>query len=177
MRRQRIISTSPEGLTWLAILEGGYRLDAYRDGAGVWTISAGVTYYSPGVRVKKGDRLTNVAAAELLFKERLKEYEAVVDAHTRDDISQTEFDALTSFCYNIGATEFRTCTAVRRFNDRSISLQSVGEAVGWYNKIRNPTTGKLVFSEGVMERRRCEVYCLRFGLYKVQRQPKPEPPA
>jgi len=175
MRRERVITMSPQGLTWLALLEGGYRLDAYKDQAGVWTISAGCTYYSLGVRVKKGDRLKDVEAAELLFRQRLAEFEGYVDAATRDDLTPTEFDALVSFCFNIGPGEFRTCTAVKRFNQRT-SSRSVAEAMGWYHNITNPATGKLVFNEGVMERRRCEAYLLMYGIYKTQRQPKPEPP-
>lgn len=176
MRRIRIIHVSPKGATWLALLEGGYKLKAYQDDAGVWTISAGCTYYSHGARVKKGDVLDSPAAAELLFRERLLEYEAEVDARTRDDITQTEFDCLTSFCFNAGAPNFRTSTALRRFNDKSVSLASVAEAMCWFNKITDPTTGKLVYSEGLMERRRCESYLLMYGLYRVQKQPKPEPP-
>lgn len=179
MRRERIISTSPRGLTWLGILEGGFHLTAYHgkhDPPHVWTISAGITFYSPGVRVKKGDKLASMEAAEMLFRERLKEYEATVDAYTRDDITATEFDSLVSFCFNIGAPAFRTSTAVKRFNDRSISLASVGEAMGWFRNAYNPATGKSEYNEGVMERRRCEVYLLRFGLYRVQKEQKPEPP-
>lgn len=176
MKRTRITHVSPSGLVWLALLEGGFKLKAYQDGAGVWTISAGCTFYEHGVRVKKGDTLASVEAAQQLFRERLLEYEAVVDASTRDDITQTEFDSLASFCYNIGAGQFRTCTAVRRFNDVSASSKSVAEAMGWYRNITDPTTGKLKYDEGVMERRRCEAYLLMYGIYKTQRQPKPEPP-
>jgi hypothetical protein len=87
MRRERIITMSPEGLRWLSLLEGGHYLNAYQDTAGVWTISAGVTYYSHGVRVKKGDKLKGIEESEMLFRERLLEYEATVDAYTRDDIN------------------------------------------------------------------------------------------
>jgi lysozyme len=177
MRRERIITMSPEGLTWLALLEGGHRLNAYLDTAGVWTISAGVTYYSHGVRVKKGDKLKGIEESEMLFRERLLEYEATVDAHTRDDITQHEFNSLTSFCYNVGAPAFKSSTAVKRFNDRGVSSRAVGQAMGWFNKERNPVSGNLQVSPGLEERRRCEVYCLLYGLYRVQKQPKPEPPA
>ena|SRR3990167_4950329 len=175
MRRGRIINPSPEGLTWLALLEGGFRLKAYQDGAGKWTISAGCTFYSQGVRVRRGDRLKDVAAAEALFRERLIEYASNVDAHTRDNINQYEFDALLSFCYNIGVGAFRASTAVRRFNDKKVSRSSVAEAMGWFHNITDPVSGQLVYDEGLMERRRCEAYLLMYGLYRTQRQPKPEP--
>jgi lysozyme len=176
MRRERIISVSPEGLTWISLLEGGHRLNAYQDTAGVWTISAGVTYYSHGVRVKKGDKLKGIEESEMLFRERLHEFEATVDAYTRDDITQVEMDAAVSLCYNIGPQAFKTSTMVKRFNDRSMSKQAVAQAWGWFNKERNPVSGNLQVSEGLNERRRCEVYCYLYGLYRVQRQPKPEPP-
>jgi lysozyme len=175
MRRERIITMSPEGATWLALLEGGLRLNAYLDTAGVWTISAGVTFYSHGVRVKKGDKLKGVEEAEMLFRERLHEFEAYVDAYTRDDITQKEFDAMTSFVYNIGPGEFKTCTAVRRFNDRQMSAAAVAQAMGWYNKERNPVSGNLQVSPGLVERRRCEAFLLLYGIYKIQKQPKIPP--
>lgn len=175
MRRERITRVSPEGIVWLALLEGGMRLDAYQDGAGVWTISAGVTFYGDGTRVKKGDKLKSVQAAEDLFRARLSEFEGYVDAYTRDDITQTVFDGMASACFNIGVAAFRTSTFLKRFNDRSISMQSVVEALGWFNKKMNPTNGKLEVDAGLSERRRCEAYLLLFGLYRTQGQPK-EPP-
>lgn len=179
MRRERIISTSPRGLTWLGILEGGFHLTAYHgkhDPPHVWTISAGITFYSPGVRVKKGDKLASMEAAEMLFRERLKEYEATVDAYTRDDITATEFDSAVSLCFNIGAANFGTSTFVRRFNDRSVSKQSAAEAMCWFNKATNPVTGESEVNNGLVERRKCEAYLFLYGLYRVQGQSRPEPP-
>jgi lysozyme len=165
---------SPQGLTWLALLEGGHRLDAYLDNAGVWTIGAGITFYRHGIRVKKGDRLRDKEAAEALFRERLREYEAEVDARTHDDINQASFDALTSFCFNAGPSAFRSSTAVKRFNDPKCSPDSVATALLWWNKSMNPASGKLEVNAGLTERRRCEAYLLLYGLYRTQKQPKPE---
>lgn len=167
----RVTSVSVPGQTWLAILEGGHRLRAYRDQGKVWTIGAGIVAYPfSKIRVKKGDVLESVEVAQTLFRAKLHEYEVEVDARTRDDITQTEFDALTSFCYNIGVSEFRTCTALKRFNDRSVSPQKVAEAMGWYRNIT--VEGVLQVDPGLVERRKCEAYLLMFGLYRTQGEKK-----
>jgi lysozyme len=111
---------SSEGREWLSGLEGGYRLEAYACPAGVPTISAGVTRYHAGKngRVKLGDKLASFDEARALFARVLKVYEAAVDALTRDDLFQHEFDALTSFAYNVGPKALETSTLVRQVNGR-----------------------------------------------------------
>lgn len=167
MKTTRILCLDQAGTVWLGLLEGGFRLKAYQDGAGVWTISAGVTHYERGLRVKKGDVLENAEIAHMLFQKTLLEYEAAVDDFTRDDITQTEFNAHLSACFNIGVPAYKTSTFVKRFNQR-LPLLEVAQALGWFDKIRNPTTGELEKSAGLAKRRACEAYLLMYGQYRVQ---------
>lgn len=165
---KRITTVSPMGLRWLGMLEGGHHLTAYndrKDGKGTWTISAGVTFYGPGDRVKKGDTLPDLAASEALFRTRLAEFEGYVDASTRDDIEQHVFDAFVACAYTIGPHELRNSTFIRRFNQR-MSLVSVCEALAWF---RNQTVdGKKVLNPGLVERRACEAYLILNKLYRIQ---------
>lgn len=162
---KRITTVSPKGIRWIAMLEGGYKLKAYQDTNDTWTISAGVTFYSRGIRVRKGDVLESGEVAEKLFRERLAEFEGYVDSYTRDDITQLEFDALVDACFNIGHEAFRTSTFRRRFNQKA-SMDSVCEALSWF---RNETIdGKLKLSPGLVKRRACEIYLLKNGLYRLQ---------
>ena len=82
-------------------------LNAYQDTGGVWTIGIGTTIYFGGKKVKKGDVITPEKAYQLLQYD-LKHATIEVDAWTRDDISQNQFDALVSFSYNCGTVAYRT---------------------------------------------------------------------
>lgn len=143
---------SAEGVEWLAELEGGYRLEAYLCPAGVWTISAGVTMYQPKRRVKQGDKLASVDEAKSLFARTLKTYEHAVDALTRDDLKPHEFDALTSFVYNVGPQAAANSTLFRLVN-----LAASGEAVEAQFKRWIYSNGEAL--RGLVLRRRAEAAC------------------
>src|SRR3569833_1343274 len=86
----------------LQLIEGqeGCRLKAYLDIAGVPTIGWGSTVYADGRRVKMGDTLPSVDAANQLFLTTLKDYENEVNRMVKVPISQNQFDALLSWDYN-----------------------------------------------------------------------------
>lgn len=86
---------SQNGIDFLKGLEG-LVLVAYQCSAGIWTIGYGHTY-----NVKKGDVITEEIAEQFL-KEDLKEFEKVVNKLVTTRISQKQFDALVSFCFNVG---------------------------------------------------------------------------
>lgn len=73
----------------------GYRAEAYRDSAGVWTIGYGHTH---GVR--PGQRITR-AQAESLLRGDVLEAERYVNSLGLK-LTQGKFDALTDFAYNVG---------------------------------------------------------------------------
>lgn len=80
----------------------GCRLEAYRCPAGVWTIGYGHT-----AGVKEGDTLPSEEYAKKLLKEDLAKYAAKVNNCVKKGLisftlTQNQFDALTSFCYNCG---------------------------------------------------------------------------
>ena len=88
--------TSKNGIALIKSFEG-VRLQAYQCAAGVWTIGYGHTG-----GVKKGQTIT-LDEAEALLVNDLKRYEAKVNAYyDKYKWNQNEFDALVSFCYNIG---------------------------------------------------------------------------
>lgn len=51
-----------------------------------------------------------------LLQHDLRTYEQAVRDNVRVQLSQGEFDALTSFCYNVGPGAFRNSTLLRRLN-------------------------------------------------------------
>lgn len=74
----------------------GLRLRAYHDGGTKWTIGWG---HIKGVR--PGDVCT-LWQAEQWFEEEVKEYEFYVNLLVKVPLTQNQFDALVSFCYNLG---------------------------------------------------------------------------
>jgi len=123
---------SRRGRLWLVELEGGHRLAAYRDIAGVWTIGAGLTRYSSGVRVKEGDHFASVGQAQRAFDDYLLRFELDVDAMTRDDLLQHEFDALVSFCWNLGPDNLRRSTLLRRVNEKAPAPAIADQFAAWH---------------------------------------------
>jgi lysozyme len=67
------------------------------------------------------------ARATDIFLNVIKHYERSVDSFCRDDINQNQFDALVSFCYNLGAGSLKKSTLLKKVNadpnDESIKLE------------------------------------------------------
>lgn len=102
--------TSQKGIDLIKKFEG-CRLNSYRCPAGVWTIGYGHTK-----GVKEGGKITQ-AQAEDFLKEDLKIYERAVEGCVKVPLSQNQFDALVSFCYNCGGEALRTSTLLRLLNE------------------------------------------------------------
>ena len=71
-------------------------------------------------RVQQGDEFPDNSTALRAFYLRLAQDEAAVDAVTRDDITQAEFDAFCAARYNIGPA-FDRATFLKLFNERARS--------------------------------------------------------
>lgn len=106
-----------EGMNFLA-KEEGLRLKPYRDSVGIPTIGIGMTYYpETGKRVTMADPPLTKEQAISMFSRIVKPYETAVWSVTRDDITQNQFSALCSLCYNIGVGAFKKSTVVKRVNN------------------------------------------------------------
>lgn len=119
-------AVSDNGVELIARYEG-CRLEAYLCPAGVWTIGYGHT-----AGVEKGQTLPSKDAAKALLKEDLKKYggyvnECVKKGLIKFPLTQNQFDALTSFCYNCGNGSLR-----KLVTDRSAG--EIAEKMLLYNK-------------------------------------------
>ena len=105
----------------------GLRLTSYLCSAGVPTIGYGATYYADGSKVKLGQTITRDQANQLL-KDHLKEFEgSVIGLLNTTKVNQNQFDALVSFCFNLGAGNLAKSQLLRIVkanpNDPKIALE------------------------------------------------------
>lgn len=120
------MSVSEGGVDLVAKYEG-CRLEAYKCPAGVWTIGYGHT-----AGVSPGDSLPTQEAAKELLKEDLKQYGGYVNDCIKKglitfSLTQNQFDALTSFCYNCGKGNLQKLVSGR-------DAATVAEKILLYNK-------------------------------------------
>ena len=128
----------------LAILKDfeGCRLEAYPDVVGVWTIGYGFT-----AGVQKGDTMTQAQCDERLSRE-IRAYEIAVWNATGGDVTQSEFDALVSFAWNVGIAGMKKSSVIKAHvrGDK----QAAARAFGLWSK----AGGKVV--KGLARRRAAE---------------------
>ncbi|UJM42939.1 lysozyme [Bartonella henselae] len=105
---------SPEGLALIKQWEG-LRLNAYKDAIGVWTIGYGHTNNAGKPFVHKGMAITEKQTEELLCQD-LKQFENTVEQAVQVSLTDEQFAALVSFCYNVGTTAFCNSTLLRKLN-------------------------------------------------------------
>jgi GH24 family phage-related lysozyme (muramidase) len=93
----------------------GCRLTAYQDSVGVWTIGYGWTQPVDGKPIRAGMTIKQ-ETAERLLKTGLVSYENDVARLVKVGLSQSQFDALVSFTYNLGARSLSTSTLLQKLN-------------------------------------------------------------
>lgn len=108
--------------------EEGVRLVAYKDQVGIPTIGVGFTYYpKKGKKVQMGDKIIAVEC-DIIFNEIVKLYEEAVNRSIKVVLTQNQFNALVSLCFNIGAAAFAGSTLVKKINLKS----PIGEIEKWF---------------------------------------------
>lgn len=96
------------------------RLKAYYDTGSVPTIGWGTTVYPNGKKVRIGDVCTLEQANEYLEND-VKYAVSAVDELVKVDISQSMFDALVSFAYNVGIGNLKSSTLLRCINQKQFA--------------------------------------------------------
>jgi len=104
------VKISEKGLSLIKSFEG-LRCAAYFDSVGVLTIGYGHTS-----GVKAGDRCLPEEADAWLVED-CAEAEACVNGAVTVPLTQSEFDALVSFVFNLGCGNFRKSTLLRHLNE------------------------------------------------------------
>jgi lysozyme len=146
---RRIISAAGLGLIkqYEQGPNGGPALVAYRDVAGVWTIGWGHTG-----GVYKGDTIT-ATEADYLLAQDLAPVESAVSARTDPTMTtDSQFAAMVSFTFNIGAAGFLGSSVRRYHNERDYA--DAARAFLLWDKAQ--VDGRLVTVAGLLERRNAE---------------------
>lgn len=131
----------------------GLRLDAYAATAdektrGIYTIGYGSTYWPDGRKVKATDKLKDEKEAVELLRATVQKYADTVDSVVKVHLTQNQFDALVSLCYNIGQAAFEKSTLVRKLN--ATDIKPVADQILVWNK----QSGKVL--QGLVNRRKAE---------------------
>lgn len=111
----KITKTGDAGINLIKISEG-FRSSPYKCPAGIPTIGYGATFYTNGNKVTMKDKSISEEEAVLLLKHMLISFEKYVDSYCVDDITQNQFDALVSFCYNVGPANLKSSTLLKKIN-------------------------------------------------------------
>jgi len=110
------VKISKAGIELIKEFEG-FSAKPYLDVALVPTIGYGTTHYTGGQKVTLNDApLDELSATYLLAKQVDEMYGHAVDAYTTQPTTQNQFDALTSFAYNLGAGALRGSTLLKKHN-------------------------------------------------------------
>lgn len=78
----------------------------------------------------------------------------IVNQLVRVPLNQNQFDALTSFVFNVGALNFRKSTLLLLLNSGKYEAAS-NEFLKW-TKAKDPKTGQYVELKGLVKRRKKE---------------------
>jgi lysozyme len=135
-------------------------LTAYQDSGGVWTIGYGATTYENGTKVKKGDTITEAKAVQLLSY-HVGIAAGSVNRLVTSTLNQGQFDALTSFVYNVGSGNFQKSNLLKVVNTDPNNYDAVEKAfLAWISVTVN---GQLKPVQGLINRRNEEIEMYRSG--------------
>lgn len=120
--------TSQVGIDLIRHFEG-VSLTPYLCPAGVLTIGYGHT----GPDVTPDSRIQE-SHAEVLLKQDLKKFETAILKLVEIPLNQNQFDALVSFCFNIGSGAFASSTLLKRLNAGENANNVIKEELPRWNK-------------------------------------------
>lgn len=107
-------SPSEDALNLIKQFEG-LRLTSYQDSVGVWTIGYGTTSIN-GVPVSQGQTITEAEANEYLLSHLKSQVSPAINSKAKAPITQSMYDALCCFTYNLGSGNLSKSTLLKELN-------------------------------------------------------------
>jgi lysozyme len=136
------VRTSENGIEFIKDKEG-FSSTTYRDSVNVLTLGYGFTDgVQEGQTISEDD-------ADVKLRALLIHYENAVEHYITQPMTQNEFDAMVSLCYNIGVENFGKSSVVRFFNAGAKRKAADAFLLWCKGKIR----GELVVLPGLKNRR------------------------
>jgi lysozyme len=135
-----LMKISQKGIDLIKKFEG-CKLYAYRDSVGIATIGYG---HIKGV--KMGMSITQ-QQAETFLKDDIKPVETSLNG-MGINYTQGQFDALTSWIFNLGQGNFKSSTMYKYIVARKSDLEITDQMVKWHNAGGKPLIG--------LKKRRCD---------------------
>jgi len=124
------VKASIDAIQIIAYYEG-FSSTPYLCPAGVPTIGYGTTVYPENVVVTMNDDpITKREGALYLLEDVNIEYAPSVDELVTSDINQSQFDAMTSFTYNVGVGAFSESTLLK-YNNTEEWQMAADEFLKW----------------------------------------------
>jgi lysozyme len=111
----KITKTGQKGIDLIKQFEG-FSAKPYLCPAKIPTIGFGATFYPDGKKVTMNDKLITESQGVDLLRDMLNSFEKYVDSYCIDTINQNQFDALVSFCYNVGPANLKSSTLLKKVN-------------------------------------------------------------
>lgn len=139
------LEVSDEGADFIGTWEG-YELKAYQDVKGIWTIGIGhIEDVYEGMVITKEQMFH-------MFREDVERYVDAINSSVSVALSQRQYDALVSLCFNIGISGFEGSTVRRRLNEKDYGWAA--DAFLMWNKVTDQ--GRLREVAGLTNRREAE---------------------
>jgi lysozyme len=110
--------------------EEGARNKAYKDSKGLWTIGVGHLIKADEQNLIN-TTLTDEQVEDLLRSD-LRWCSEAVESSVKVPLTQNQYDALYSLCFNIGGTNFAKSTVVKKINEND--LKGAADAILMWNK-------------------------------------------
>jgi len=145
----KITKMSDKGINLIKEFEG-FRSKPYLCPAKIPTIGYGATFYPDGKKVTMNDAAITEEKGVELLKSMLVKFEQYVDSYCVDTINQGQFDALVSFAYNLGPSNLKSSTLLKKVNTDPNDVTIEAEFMKWVK-----AGGKTL--KGLVRRREAEV--------------------
>lgn len=138
----------------------GFREEAYKDPVGIWTVGPGITRYSTGMAVGKGD----IIPKQYGMKELDYHLDNVViptlskKIPNWDKMNENQKASLISFSYNAGQNFYgsKNFETITNALSNPSTWNKVPDALKLYNKGKNPKTQQTEILPGLVKRRENE---------------------
>ncbi len=98
----------------------GFRMNTYADATGVLTIGYGHTSMAGPPRVSRDLHVT-AAQAEAILRNDVASFEAIVRNAVKVGLTDAQYSALVSFCFNVGGDSFARSSVLTAVNQKDFA--------------------------------------------------------